>query len=318
MAQAPRAIHRPGSPDRLGWLRMCTDAGGRAPPQGYEAFDLMLCEVPRPRPWVQVPDIGTAVQAIQQTLGQAPQAARVAIDLLRRAGSGRLRDAVARESRVYSALLRGTEFQAWRQRTPVRLPRHATAEPVRYTRVHDGVTLVLADPARLNAWSSAMRDAMADALDSCLRDPTRPHVTVRGAGRAFCSGGALDEFGMATDPLAAHRIRMAQSAALRLARLGPRARVLVHGPTVGSGIEMAAAASQVVADPDTTMRMPELSMGLVPGAGGTATITRRIGRHRLAYWLLTGWAIDARQAMDWGLVDAIAPVDRVDAAGALP
>lgn len=288
-------------------LRIHHDPGGRPPTQGAAAFDLLLCEVPRPRPWVQVPTIDAALQAVQHTIARSPRAARAAMTLLRRAASGRLQDALARESQVYSGLLFGPEFKAWRHCTTIRSPEQPLANPVQYTRSGDAVTLTLSDPARLNAWSTAMRDALADALDTCILDPTLPKVTLQGSGRAFCSGGALNEFGTATDPRTAHLIRMRQSAVLRLASLGPRGRVIVHGPTVGSGVEMAAGASHVEAHPDTTLRMPELAMGLVPGAGGTVTITRRIGRHRMAFWLLSGCTINARQALDWGLVDAIMP-----------
>jgi enoyl-CoA hydratase/carnithine racemase len=297
-------------------LRIHQDARGRSPAQGAEAFDLLLCEVPRPRPWVQVPAIDAALQAVHHTLAQSPRAAQAAMTLLRRAGTGRLQDALARESQVYSGLLFGPEFKAWRHRTPIRAPRQPPADPVQYTRVDDAVTLTLSDPARLNAWSTAMRDALADALDTCLLDPTLPQVTLRGAGRAFCSGGALDEFGSATDPRTAHRIRMRQSAVLRLASLGPRGRVVVHGPTVGSGVEMAAGVSHVEAHPDTTLHMPELAMGLIPGAGGTVTISRRIGRHRLAYWLLSRCTINAQLALEWGLVDAILPAGSGSKTGA--
>ncbi|MDQ6696224.1 MAG: enoyl-CoA hydratase/isomerase family protein, partial [Actinomycetota bacterium] len=55
----------------------------------------------------------------------------------------------------------------------------------------------------------------------------------------------------------------------------------------------------------TTFRLPELAMGLVPGAGGTVSLPRRIGRHRTAWLALTGASIDAPTALDWGLVDTI-------------
>jgi enoyl-CoA hydratase/carnithine racemase len=79
----------------------------------------------------------------------------------------------------------------------------------------------------------------------------------------------------------------------------------VHGHGVGSGLELAAFAGCVTATPDATLALPELGMGLVPGAGGTVSVTRRIGRHRAAWLVLTGAELDARQAIDWGLVDAI-------------
>jgi enoyl-CoA hydratase/carnithine racemase len=76
---------------------------------------------------------------------------------------------------------------------------------------------------------------------------------------------------------------------------------------VGSGVELAAFAGRVVAHPDTTFSLPELSMGLLPGAGGTVSLPGRIGRHRTAWLMLTGHRIDARTAQAWGLVDEIDP-----------
>jgi enoyl-CoA hydratase/carnithine racemase len=82
----------------------------------------------------------------------------------------------------------------------------------------------------------------------------------------------------------------------------------VHGTCVGAGIELPAFCPLVVAAPGTTFRLPEVSMGLVPGAGGTASIPARIGRHRAAYMALSGSAVTAETALDWGLVDSIRPL----------
>jgi enoyl-CoA hydratase/carnithine racemase len=60
-----------------------------------------------------------------------------------------------------------------------------------------------------------------------------------------------------------------------------------------------------VADPDARFLLPEVAMGLVPGAGGTCSIPRRIGRQRCAWLALTGAAIDAQMALAWGLVDEV-------------
>jgi enoyl-CoA hydratase/carnithine racemase len=68
---------------------------------------------------------------------------------------------------------------------------------------------------------------------------------------------------------------------------------------------MPAAAARVTARPGTTFRLPEVGMGLIPGAGGTATIPRRIGRHRAAWMALSGREIDLETALAWGLVDAV-------------
>ena len=80
----------------------------------------------------------------------------------------------------------------------------------------------------------------------------------------------------------------------------------MHGQVQGSGLEMAAFCGWVQCHPDAVLGLPELSLGLIPGAGGTVSITRRIGRWRTAYLVLSGRSIDAATALQWGLVDAIA------------
>ena len=61
----------------------------------------------------------------------------------------------------------------------------------------------------------------------------------------------------------------------------------------------------MTARPDTIFRLPEVSMGLIPGAGGTATLPRRIGRQRTAWLAISGAEIGANTALAWGLIDAV-------------
>jgi enoyl-CoA hydratase/carnithine racemase len=103
----------------------------------------------------------------------------------------------------------------------------------------------------------------------------------------------------------AHLVRTVRSPARLLAGLGPRLIVHLHGACVGAGIELAAFAATVVAAPDTRCRLPEISLGLIPGSGGTVSIPRRIGRHRAAWLALGGETIDVQTAEQWGLVDEI-------------
>jgi enoyl-CoA hydratase/carnithine racemase len=100
-------------------------------------------------------------------------------------------------------------------------------------------------------------------------------------------------------------VRTTRNAGIQLARLADRAHVFVHGPCVGAGVELPAFARRVTARSDATFLLPEVAMGLVPGAGGTASIPRRIGRHRTAHLAIAGRPIDAATALDWGLVDAV-------------
>ena len=136
-------------------------------------------------------------------------------------------------------------------------------------------------------------------------DPEVREIVLRGDGPSFCSGGDLDEFGTTPDPATAHVVRTTRSPARLLAALAERVTVRVHGACIGAGVELAAFAGRVTAAPDAFFALPEIGMGLLPGAGGTVSIPRRIGRQRTAWWALTGARIDAGTALAWGLVDAI-------------
>jgi enoyl-CoA hydratase/carnithine racemase len=87
--------------------------------------------------------------------------------------------------------------------------------------------------------------------------------------------------------------------------LAERAEVMVHGPCVGAGVELPAFAGTVTAARGTTFTLPEVAMGLIPGAGGTVSIPRRVGRWRALYLALTGSTIDAATALSWGLIDGV-------------
>ncbi len=210
------------------------------------------------------------------------------------------------ESAAYSVLQAGPEFAAWRAAHPPRAERD-TDHDVRVERNGAVLGITLNRPQRLNALDAQMRDELVEALTLAAADPAITRVELRGEGRAFCAGGDLDEFGSRSDPASAHLIRLERSVARALARL-PKATIsYVHGATVGSGIELAAFTGTVVAAPDTQIALPEIGLGLVPGAGGTVSLPRRIGRLRTAWLAFSGRAIDASTARDWGLVDEVAP-----------
>ncbi len=81
----------------------------------------------------------------------------------------------------------------------------------------------------------------------------------------------------------------------------------LHGACLGAGIELPAFAGRVVAADDARLGLPELDLGLVPGAGGTVSLPARIGRHRTLRLLLMGGTISAPVALEWGLVDEVVP-----------
>jgi enoyl-CoA hydratase/carnithine racemase len=103
----------------------------------------------------------------------------------------------------------------------------------------------------------------------------------------------------------AHAVRLRQSVGRAIEAVRERVVVHLHGACAGSGIELPAFAGHVIAAPDVRISLPELALGLIPGAGGTVSLPRRIGRHRTARLALTGEPVDAATALSWGLVDEL-------------
>jgi enoyl-CoA hydratase/carnithine racemase len=209
------------------------------------------------------------------------------------------------ESATYSLLQAGPEFAHWRASRPVRAGGQHPGPAVKVERRDDHLALTLNRPHVRNALDRAMRDGLLEGLALAAADPSITEVLLRGEGPSFCSGGDLDEFGSFTDPASAHVVRLAASIGRSIDALGSRVVAHVHGPCAGSGVELPAFANRVVARPDFSAALPEVGLGLIPGAGGTASITRRVGRHRMALLALSGARIDAVTALGWGLVDAV-------------
>jgi enoyl-CoA hydratase/carnithine racemase len=209
------------------------------------------------------------------------------------------------ESAAYSVLQSGPEFAAWRAVHPARAERD-DGPRVRVDRAGDTLALTLTRPGRLNALDALMRDELVEALAVAAADPGVARVELRGEGRAFCAGGDLDEFGTRSDPATAHLIRLQRSVGRALSRLDRPTAAYLHGACMGSGIELAAFTDTVVAASDTQIALPEIGLGLVPGAGGTVSLPRRIGRLRTAWLAFSGCTIDAATAHAWGLVDELA------------
>jgi enoyl-CoA hydratase/carnithine racemase len=257
---------------------------------------------------ITVPSIDSAINELTTRVNRWPRAAAVCDDVLRSVDpAGPTLPGLVTESLAYSTLQGGPEFARWlAERGPASMP--GIADPVQAER--DGNTLRVAfnRPQRHNAFSTDARAALLEALTVAQLDPSVDEVVLTGNGPSFCSGGDLAEFGTFSDPASAHLARTRYSPALVLdalsARLGRACRAEVHGQVLGSGLEMAAFCGRVVARPDAVFGLPELSLGLIPGAGGTVSVTRRIGRWRTAYLVLSGLTIDVETAATWGLVDA--------------
>ena len=269
------------------------------------ALDLTLVSSAAGRETVAVPDVGEAARAITATVSAFSQAAGVLAGLLRWSGTLPIPAALDAESLAYSTLLAGPEFAGWLARRGPRPLPPPSAEPVRVSRSGGELRITLDRPERRNAYGRQLRDALVDALLIAELDDSVDRIVLDGAGPSFCAGGDLGEFGTTPDLATAHFVRTRAGAALPLARLADRTEVRVHGACVGAGIELPAYAGRLVAAPDARFVLPEVTMGLIPGAGGTVSIPRRIGRWRTLWLALSGAALDAATALEWGLVDAV-------------
>jgi enoyl-CoA hydratase/carnithine racemase len=266
--------------------------------------------------WLELCDVALAeddpvLGRVEENLVARPIAGATLALLLRAAPHRSVADGLVAESAAYSVLQSGPEFAAWRASNPPRTDRD-DGPRVRLDRDDDTLVITLTRPDRLNALDAKMRDELIEALALAAADPGIRSVVWRGEGRSFCAGGDLDEFGTRPDPASAHLVRLQRSVGRALAQLEKPIVTYLHGPCLGSGIELAAFTSTVVAAPDTTLALPELGLGLVPGAGGTVSLTRRIGRLRTARLAFSSEPIDVKVAKEWGLIDRMESESEAD------
>ncbi len=262
--------------------------------------------------WSALVDTSCADRASADTLVRNclrnPLAAMTLVQLLRHNARADVEDGLLAESLAYGVLQGGAEFRAFlaaRAGAPA-APAAGAAPAVLIRESGAGeLRITLNRPRQRNAYSVAMRDALVEALQLLDCDAGFERAVIDGAGDCFCVGGELAEFGLAADPATAHAVRSTRNAGRLIHRHAARIECRLHRACIGSGIELPAFAGRVTARADSYFQLPELSMGLVPGAGGTVSIPRRIGRQRAAWMVLSGKRIRAQTALAWGLIDAI-------------
>jgi enoyl-CoA hydratase/carnithine racemase len=180
-------------------------------------------------------------------------------------------------------------------------------------RRHDHVAEIVLDrPEALNALSTAMARRLTTVCAEVAEDPQVRAVVLSAAGdKAFCVGADLKErAGMTDAELLAQRevFRAAFGAVLDLPQPAVAA---VHGYALGGGCEFALSCDLIVADESAVFGLPEVSVGLVPGGGGTQLAVRRLGPGRAADLVLTGRRLGVDEAVCYGLVDRKVPAGNV-------
>ena len=254
---------------------------------------------------VMVEPPGT-LETLIQSITATPHGAAIVSQVLRTIEDLPLRAALHHESLAYGLLQASTEHADWLGQNATRSRKKpAPAGDVRLTRDGSTLHILLDRPKARNSIDAGMRDTLREAFTIAAMDPDIRVIRMEGAGKAFCVGADLSEFGTTRDPALAHMIRMQTLPAHAIARCLDKFEVHIQGACVGSGLEMAAFAKHITATKDAWFHLPELAMGIMPGAGGCVSVSRRIGRQRAALMVLSGKRINAQTALDWGLVDSI-------------
>ena len=173
------------------------------------------------------------------------------------------------------------------------------------TQQHDTVRLIVIENPPVNAFNAAIRQGIEDAIDAAARDADVEAIVIRGAGRLFSGGADITEF---TKP------PVEPSLPDMLDRIEAGSKPVVaalHGTCFGGGLELALACHYRVAAPSARLGLPEVKIGLLPGAGGTQRLPRLVGVPEALAMIVSGDPVTADKALAIGLVDRLVGEDRL-------
>ncbi|TAK36500.1 MAG: hypothetical protein EPO21_02505 [Chloroflexota bacterium] len=167
-------------------------------------------------------------------------------------------------------------------------------------------------PAALNALSAALAGELARTVATISGDDDLRVVVFTGAGnKAFCAGGDIKEFRSRT-PARAFEISRQRQALFRAVETLPQVSIAaINGYAFGAGSEFALSCTLRVASDRAKLGLPELNLGIIPGAAGTQRLPRLVGKGRALDIILTGRTVSAEEALRIGLVDRVVANDRV-------
>jgi enoyl-CoA hydratase/carnithine racemase len=158
-------------------------------------------------------------------------------------------------------------------------------------------------PEARNALSQEMREEIAASLERLDADPEVRCIVIAGSDEFFAAGA--DIRAMAERPLDAPPDPRGMEFWRRLAAIGTPTIAAVSGYAFGGGCELALACDMIVCDEKTRFGQPEITLGIIPGGGGTQRLARAIGKQRAMEYVLTGRRWDAKTAESWGLVNEV-------------
>ncbi|MCX5560309.1 enoyl-CoA hydratase/isomerase family protein [Streptomyces sp. NBC_00038] len=171
--------------------------------------------------------------------------------------------------------------------------------------------LVLDRPKAMNAVSTDMARAIAGACEALAADrDVRVVVLTSTHERAFCVGADLKERNSLTDAELVRQRPVARAAYTGVLELPMPTVAAVHGFALGGGFELALSCDLIVADRTAVVGLPEVSVGVIPGGGGTQLLPRRVGAARAAELIFSARRLEAAEARELGLVDELVDAGR--------
>jgi 3-hydroxyacyl-CoA dehydrogenase len=174
--------------------------------------------------------------------------------------------------------------------------------PVQLQRDGDIAVIVIDNPP-VNAGSAAVRQGLLSAVQALRDDAVLQGAVLIGAGSTFIAGSDIREFGQ---PLAEPQLPAVIAA---IEDCGKPVVAALHGAALGGGFELALGCDARVAAPGTVVGLPEVTLGIIPGAGGTQRLPRLVGLPRAVQMICSGERVPASAARDLGLVDELAEGD---------
>jgi methylglutaconyl-CoA hydratase len=182
------------------------------------------------------------------------------------------------------------------------------ASPIRVERRGTVVVWTVDRPDRMNALSRATLLAFGELARAAVVDDTVRAIVITGAGeKAFCAGADLKERqGMSENDVRA-QVELYRSQLGPLDRSPKPVVAAINGVAYGGGLELALVADLRVAAEHALLALPETTLGIIPGAGGTQRLPRLVGEARAKEMILLGRPLTASEALAWGLVNRVTP-----------
>ncbi|MGD0231520.1 MAG: enoyl-CoA hydratase-related protein [Syntrophorhabdales bacterium] len=166
-------------------------------------------------------------------------------------------------------------------------------------------------PEVKNALNTPVFSALNDVLDLAGSDRDVRVIIVTGKGATFVAGADVDELRSFDSLNGWSASRFSQSVLNKLERIGKPSLAAINGPALGGGLELALACTYRVASAEAKVGFPELSLGIIPGFGGTQRLVRCVGHAKAAELLLTSSIITGEEALRIGLVNSVVARDHV-------